>query len=863
MRQRWFAPLLVLLLVLCPAGVHAEPLTPGTAHPPRDPLIAPLDDPAPSGLQEWKERWLPPPDAPGQAPLAALDLVGGNFAIADYLDPSTPTENLDGAAVAYSSARSEYLVVWQAYLAATGNNLYAQRYNAAGAPISIIYNISVGPGHQVAPSVAYDAASNQYWVAWTDTRSGTRLQAYLRRLTAVGVPVGDEILVSPPSIDGYAARVAAGGGRGVVVWTSDPDDGNSHVLVRCFDQNGNEAVGTLLLSEQFGVVGEPDICYNGEDQHFMAVWDAWVQATGWDVWGHGLTINMQAATQRLVLERTSAAHRYPRVAYSPQGDKYLVVWQDGRSGVTWDIYGRFLARNGATSGAALPIYAGPYTDSRPSVAAQGNGAAFLVPFERSLTAGDRMQIYASTVSSGGAVAAPFAIRIWHNVRYLPAIAARGGSNEYLVAWTDRGALTQDDIFAQRVRHDGSLLGGHLSVALGRKGQELPRAAFNPSAQEYLVVWQDYRDGADYVLYGRRLSSSGGLLGSELIIANAAMLHGDAAVTYSPTANQYLVVWQQVTSPASGYDIYAQRLSATGQKVGAAIFVSAGTNTTDEGQPCVAWNSNRNEYYVAWHAFTDARWRIYGQRVSAAGQLLGSNTLLSYGSQFTHAARLAYNSQLDEYLVVWQDTRQDSRIDIYAQRVGGLGARIGDNMPVSTAPGSKGFCDVAYRAGHNEYLVVWGDSRDASANIYGQRLTAAATLLGAEIPVATDDLSQYAPSVAYVAASDQYLVSWREAHEATDFDLYARTITAAGAPQARFAVTTAPEVQSRGEMAYNSATGQVLLVWDDFRAQNYDIYGQRWQLGAVPPPATPTPTPTRTPTIVPGLKQRGTIPIIMK
>ena len=862
MRLRPLAPWLVVLCLCCPLLVRAEPPLPGAAigTPPTD--LAAVADPSPAAVkQQWLERALgaPPPQAAGSA--SAQDLIGGNFPIANFLDPSTPSELLNNASVAFNSARNEYLVVWQAYVTETSNNIYARRYNASGDPISIIYNICVAPGHQVAPSVAYDAASNQYWVAWTDTRSGTQLQGYLRRLTTMGTPTGNELIANPGGQeDAYAIRVAAGGGRAVAVWISDPGDGNSHILIHCYDQNGNEAVVILLLSDVVGVVGEPDVTYNPEDQHFMIVWEAYTQATGWDARGRIVTRDIAGVSPVLSLEGNAAANRYPRVAYNAQGDRYLVVWQDSRSGTSWDIYGRLVARDG-TMGGAGAIYASPYADARPAVAPQGNSAAFLVPFERSLTAGDRMQIYAIPVSTGGALGTVFAVRVWHNVRTAPALASRNGSNEYLIAYTDRGALTQDDIFAQRVRHDGSLLGGYLPVALGRKGQELPKAAYNPAAQEYLVVWQDYRSGTDYHVYGRRLASNGTLLGAELVIANAAMLHGDPVVVYNATSNEYLAVWMQVTSPSSGYDIYAQRLSATGQKLGAAIFVSPGTVTTDEGVPAVAWNANRNEYYVVWHAFTDSRWRICGQRLSAAGQLLGTNTLLSYGSEFTHAARLAYNPQRDEYLVAWQDVRVGGRIDIYAQRVGGAGGRIGDNFPVSTADGSKGLCDIAYRKGHGEYLVVWGDARNGRAAIYGQRLNADGVLVGPEIGIYTSDAGQYAPSVVYVEAGDQYLVSWRELNTATDYDVYARSVSGSGVPGAGFVVVAADQVQSRAEMAYNPTAGQVLLVWDDFRAFTYDIYGQLWSSGVAPP--TPTPTPTRTPTQIPGMRQRFTLPIVIK
>jgi hypothetical protein len=105
-------------------------------------------------------------------------------------------------------------------------------------------------------------------------------------------------------------------------------------------------------------------------------------------------------------------------------------------------------------------------------------------------------------------------------------------------------------------------------------------------------------------------------------------------------------------------------------------------------------------------------------------------------------------------------------------------------------------------------------------------------------------------VIYDAASDHYLVVWREYYSATDYDLYAKMVSATGVPMAKFAVATANDVQRRARMAQNRSTGEVLMVWDDFRAQSYDIYGQRWRYSAPGPTSTPTATPTQTPTTLP-------------
>jgi hypothetical protein len=62
----------------------------------------------------------------------------------------------------------------------------------------------------------------------------------------------------------------------------------------------------------------------------------------------------------------------------------------------------------------------------------------------------------------------------------------------------------------------------------------------------------------------------------------------AKAAFNLTANEYLVVWE------SGDNIYGRRLSVTGA-LGSLIAIS--TATSKQAEPVVAYNSSRNEYLV--------------------------------------------------------------------------------------------------------------------------------------------------------------------------------------------------------------------------------------------------------------------------
>jgi hypothetical protein len=846
-----------LLLLVSPLMFTAGAADPPPNSPPR------------STLAEWEERWALRGTHLGTeaAEARALDLVGANFPIASFPDATSVMEGLASSSAAYNPVRNEYLVAWHASTQATAANIHARRFSASGSPLGGEFVISAAAGPQVVPNVAYNDATDQYWVTWTDYRSGPSPDVYLRRLSANGSPLGGEMVVNEGAPSAFASRVACGGGRCAVVWASDPDDGNSHILIKGYNADGSPLTGVLLLSGHPGVATEPDICFNAEDGHFAAVWYEWHSGTDWDIGAYGLDSLLRKSFGRISISSSSGNQVYPRVAYSAGADRYCVVWQDGRSQQTWDIYGQLLARSGQFASSALPIFSGPFHDEAPAVAGHGSGSQFMVAYERDILGSGYDQIFASTVTGGAAISGSFAVRNAYNTRAGAAIVHASGSNEYFVTLTDHYAQTQPDILAQRVRSDGTVVGSLIVVSQGRKGQEVPGVAFNSSRNEYLVVWQDYRSGSDYDVYGRRVSATGALMGQELIIASQGALNGEPKVAHNSRSDEYLVVWQEIRSATSGYDIYAQRVGGGGDLRGSAIFISRNTATINEGRAVVAYNPIVDEYLVVWHAFTDGQWRIWGQRVSAAGQLPGSNYLISASSGNTQTPRIAHNSQRNEYLVVWQDSRTAERTDIYGQRLNGVGSPIGGNFPVSTASGNKGRCDVAYSDFDDRYLVVWGHFLSGgSSDIYGQLLNGSAGLVGGRFDVAADDIEQLAPVAAYDGLGREFLVAWWEFYDATDYDIYERRVSTAGSPVgSKFGVAAANEVQSRAELAPNVHNGELLLVWQDFRGLTYDIYGQRWIGSAVvPPTATPTrtsiPTPTRT--RIPG-GHRVFLPLVVK
>lgn len=381
-------------------------------------------------------------------------------------------------------------------------------------------------------------------------------------------------------------------------------------------------------------------------------------------------------------------------------------------------------------------------------------------------------------------------------------------------------------------------------------------AYNPSAGQYLVVWQDARQlgTRGYDIFGQRVDEDGTRLGANFRISDAAALSSEytPAVTFSVTSNQYLVVWSDGRDGlATGTEIYGQRIRAGGSKAGGNFPISDGSGLGDEGGPAVAWNSNANQYLVVWedtrHASGGSAWDIYGQRVRAGGALAGPNFRVSgplgapaLASEFSPAA--VFNATSNQYLVVWSDHRDYSThgSDIYGARVKAGGLVVDADIVISgvAADGDDSRPDVAWNPNANQYLVAWTDTRNAPArgwDIYARRVKAGGTTAGLDFRVvdAYAISTEADPAVAFSPDADRYLVVWMDMRDAgtEGNNIYAQRVKAGGAtPGDNFLVSGLPTnaQESHPDVAFGSGGGLHLIVWGDSRnnaTRGSDIYGR--------------------------------------
>ncbi|MBM7113169.1 TolB family protein [Archangium primigenium] len=241
---------------------------------------------------------------------------------------------------------------------------------------------------------------------------------------------------------------------------------------------------------------------------------------------------------------------------------------------------------------------------------------------------------------------------------------------------------------------------------------------------------------------------------------------------------------------------------------------------------IAWNSQDNptvahdgtNYFVVWRDGRHISNTLYGVRVNSAGTLLDPVGIrLSPTSDGMSSPTVAHDGT--NFLVVWVN----NAFTLRGTRVSGAGTVLDPTgIAISTTTSLK-YAPALAHDGTN-FLVVWQDHRNNNADIYGARVDGSGAVLDPSgIPISTAASDQMAPAVAHNGTN--FLVVWQDARSGV-FDIYGARVNGAGTVLNTngILISVAVGAQERPSVAYNGS--DFVVVWEDARHGNADIYGAR-------------------------------------
>jgi hypothetical protein len=692
-------------------------------------------------------------------------------------------------------------------------------------PESGVDNPMAGPSlcAQFAPVAAFHAGA--CLVVWTRGQSDYTPPAVMgARLNADGAlldPFG--MMLGGTAAENTITAVAANDSGFLVIWsgpkgvsTTDWD------IFGAFVGSDGTITAVPALCQATGVQSCPAL--GASRTNFFA---AWHDSRNTGIYGtlvqsNGVALNPGG------LSLTSAANLQFAPTVAALNGRYFVAWQDYRNSTASqfqsDIYGTRISPEGQildAKGIALCTR----TNSQWTPVAIDSGTNYLVIWEDYNVDGN--DLFMARVSLDGTLLDTNAIALCQagNAQSNPS-AASDGTNTFVV-WLDyRNSsylASQADIYGARIDTNAVLLdGAGILISQAAAGQWHPSAT--ATDQGFLAVWQDFRSNPGSMrgeIYSKLLTTAGEMKDSSRLVSQTANL--ELAPVVCAGASNYWVAWSDNRNfTSSGFDIYGMRLDGDGRPMDldAIPICTAAANQT---VPALA--ANGDGCMVVWADYRNASTNadIYGAWLDNSGAAKTSPFIVCAADREQNAPSIG--AMNDQFLIVWQDARRSQtnavQWDIYGVRATVPGIVL-DGFPICT--NSQAQIAPAVASSLNQWLVVWEDKRNGSTlDIYGARVDAGGVVLEPDGFIISSAVSnQSAPAVA--GNESGFFVAWTDQRTtATGLDIYGARLDADGKvlDPAGIAVRSAPQYQSAPAIAINGR--DFIIAWQGALNRNTNDY----------------------------------------
>jgi hypothetical protein len=263
------------------------------------------------------------------------------------------------------------------------------------------------------------------------------------------------------------------------------------------------------------------------------------------------------------------------------------------------------------------------------------------------------------------------------------------------------------------------------------------------------------------LESRVLLTGFGPVGSEFRVNTTTVGRQDKPAIAQSSNGNSVIVWQSALSQ-SDWDIFAQRLDAAGNPLGAEFRVNS-TNADFQSAPTVATDQTGN-FVIAWTSlFRNGATGIYAQRYDALGVPLASEFRVNSLSttQYQKGAAIAMDSQGD-FVVAWRGYGQGSSSgDIYARRFDKTGNALANEFRVNTnSSGKQDFPSASMSSGGN-FVITWerAEPGPTVSGLYAQLYDSAGTSLGSELRVGIVTSDDQGESDVAMDATGNFVIAW--------------------------------------------------------------------------------------------------------
>ncbi len=564
------------------------------------------------------------------------------------------------------------------------------------------------------------------------------------------------------NIEWYRTGTDTPDGGAIYVW-SDTKLGARDLYAQKVDANGNMVWGEPLL-----VDGKPDrqedpVITKTTDGNYIIAWIDFYD----DLDGNVYAQKVSPTGQLLWQTGGMPVCVYPQIQISlnmeadTEGGAYI-IWEDSRNPGK-DIYGQRINSSGQPVWAlnGIPIANDVGADESYNTMWPDGAGGMIVGYVRSQGAAEDLFIKRFLPNGQMAWAQPLALSPnpakQNKIKMAPI-----NSDSFVFTWMDF-RNTHPDIYAQRISINGEVLWPEPFVVFSDNSAPTPAPQENPrivqtSDNGVIIIWEDKRNDFDNAdLYAQKLSLTGQKLwnpeGVPLAIADFIQ---NAPRMSSDGAGGCYVVWDDARNGnAPQIDIYAQHLSSTGVALWDANGKAICTAPNEQSSSLL--KASGNNVFINWMDMRNGSVGIYYQVLNSAGNILlaenGVQVFWGLSGDATLKEIILLPRQNDA-VIIWQDTRYANLgYQIFYQIINPDSTVDFEfnGRPVTTLTGKDQQTVSAVVLPDDKIAIVWEENRTNNPKIFGQLLDANGNRLWGDMGMAMTDsepLRQKDPKISY-------------------------------------------------------------------------------------------------------------------
>jgi predicted lipoprotein with Yx(FWY)xxD motif len=415
----------------------------------------------------------------------------------------------------------------------------------------------------------------------------------------------------------------------------------------------------------------------------------------------------------------------------------------------------------------------------------------------------------------------------------PRIIEDGVGGSY-IAWKDWRNNAVPDIYVQRFNKNGTILWSvnGLSACNDPKDQSTPNLILDDK-YGVIVAWSDWRSNIERDLYAQKFDSSGNIkwMFNGAVVTNKTNREHNEKIA-SDTAGGCYVIWEQQGS--GGWDVWGQHLNSNG----VAQWTSGGkalTNIISNKINPKVQADGQGGIFVVWQDLRNATndYDIYGQHLDPMGTLLwgSAGKLIAGGANVQIDPKIDPDKSAGGIYVSWIDGRNGNatykNYDIYAQRIDSAGNALwaADGEEVIKLDSNQSAQDMISNNKTGGVIIAWKDNRNGNYDIYTQALNKDGKKRWANIgvPLCMSAADQINPNICSDNGNGA-IIAWQHGI-GNQFDIRAQHIDSMGNIYwaNNGSVVSDADSSQLGPKNISDGNGGSVMVWEDYRNTNMDIY----------------------------------------